>query len=313
MKKLLLSGLVFALTILSLSAGEDRLVVLGASYGKNVLAICDSEGNVLWRHETAGPEKGHAGHHDVHLLPDGNILFHDSWTRTQEITLDKEIAWSYDSATANGNEGRKVDVHAFARLPSGETVIVESGVGRIIHVDRDGTLVKTVPLGEGGRRKTRLMRLLDNGHYLVCAERPGVVTEYDPEGTIVWEYETGTRVYGAIRLANGNTMICTGSGNSVIEVTPGGEVVWMIEKTVPGTGIQLGWMTTLQELENGNVVVGNCHAGEGQPQIFEITRDKKVVWQFDEWDLVGNGLACWQIIEGEEVALLRERLAALEN
>ncbi|MGI9470438.1 MAG: hypothetical protein ACR2NZ_02820, partial [Rubripirellula sp.] len=111
---------------------EDRLVLVGASYGKNVLAICESDGNVLWKHDTAGPQKGHAGHHDVHLLPNGNILFHDSWTKTQEITLGKEVVWEYDSATMNGNEGKRVDVHAFDRLSNGETVIVESRVGRII-------------------------------------------------------------------------------------------------------------------------------------------------------------------------------------
>ena len=52
---------------------DDRLVLVGASYGNNVLAICESDGKVLWKHNTAGPQKGHAGHHDVHLLPSGNI------------------------------------------------------------------------------------------------------------------------------------------------------------------------------------------------------------------------------------------------
>ncbi len=293
-------------------AKDDRLVLLGASYGKNVLAICEADGTVLWKLDTAGPKKGHAGHHDVHLLENGNILFHDSWTKTREVTLGKKAVWEYDSATANGNEGKKVDVHAFARLENGETVIVESGVGRIIHVDESGKLVKSIPLGEGGREKTRLMRILDNGHYLACAENPGVVTEYDGEGNIVWEYEIGTRVYGAIRLKSGNTMICSGSGNSVVEVTPEKEVVWEIAKTVPGTDITLGWMTTLQELPNGNVVVGNCHAGEGQPQIFEITKDKEVVWQFDEWDLVGNGLACWQVLDAEQAKRMRAKLAGLK-
>ena len=292
---------------------DDRLVLVGASYGKNVLAICDSKGDVLWKHETAGPEKGHTGHHDVQLLPNGNILFHDTWTKTQEITLGKEVVWEYDSAKANGNEGKNVDVHAFARLDNGETVIVESGVGRIIHVDKDGKLVKEVPLGEGGRKKTRLMRILDNGNYLACAENPGVVTEYDGEGKIVWEYPINTRVYGAIRLKNGNTMICSGSGNSVVEVSPEKEVVWDITKTVPGSDITLGWMTTLQELPNGNLVAGNCHAGEENPQIFEITKDKKVVWEFDEWDLVGNGLACWQILDADQSAMVRKKLAALEK
>lgn len=293
---------------------DDRLVIVGASYGKNVLAICDADGTVLWKHDTAGPQKGHAGHHDVHLLKNGNILFHDSWTKTQEITLDKKIVWSYDSATMNGNAGKKVDVHAFARLENGETVLVESGVGRIIHVDPDGKLTKVVPLGEGGRKNTRLMRLLDNGHYLACAEQPGVVTEYNDKGEIVWEYEIGTRVYGAIRLANGNTLIASGGGNSVIEVTPEKDIVWDITKTVPDSDIELGWMTTVQQLDNGNYVIGNCHAEDDDPQIFEITRDgKKIVWQFDEWDLVGNGLACWQVLDAKQSAMVREQLAGLKK
>ena len=292
---------------------NDRLVLVGASYQKNVLAICDATGKVLWKHETAGPKRGHAGHHDVHLLPNGNILFHDSWTKLKEITLDKKIVWEYDSAQQNGNEDRRVDVHAFDRLPNRETVIVESGVGRIVHVDRAGKLVKEIPLGEGGRKHTRLMRVLESGHYLVCAEDPGVVTEYDGDGNIVWEYEIGTRVFGAIRLANGNTMICSGNGNSVVEVTPEKEVVWEVSKTVPETDIKLGWMTCLQELPNGNIVVGNCHAGDNNPQIFEITKDKQVVWEFDEWDLVGNGLACWQILDEKQSALVREKLASLKR
>jgi len=291
---------------------DDRLVLVGASYGKNVLAICDAKGEVLWRHDTAGPQSGHTGHHDVHLLENGNILFHDTWTKTQEITLGKEVVWEYESAKMNGNEGKGVDVHAFKRLADGSTMIAESGVGRFVHVDKDGKLVKEVPMGDGGRKHTRLVRMLDNGHYLACAENPGLVTEYDKDGKIVWEYPTKTRVYGAIRLKSGNTLIATGSGNSVIEVTPGKEVVWDITKQVPGTEIGLAWTTCLQELPDGNLIIGNCHAGDKNPQIFEITKDKKVVWAFDEWELVGNGLACWQVLDAKQSALVRAKLAALK-
>ncbi|MBU6302172.1 MAG: PQQ-binding-like beta-propeller repeat protein [Verrucomicrobia bacterium] len=301
----------WVLSLLALHAAAeaaDRLVLLGASYGKNVLAVCEADGTVLWKQQTAGPAKGHAGHHDIHLLPSGNILYHDSWTLTREINLARQVVWEYDSASRNGNTGKAVDVHAFTRLPDGSTMIAESGVGRIIQVHASGELQHSLPLADGGRAHTRLVRLLADGHYLACAENPGVVTEYDATGKVVWEYPTGTRVYGAIRLRNGNTLIATGSGHGVLEVSPAKETVWEIRETVPGTPIKLAWTTMLQELPNGNRVIGNCHAGEGQPQIFEITRDKKVVWQFDAWDLVGNGLACWEILEGEKAALVRSKL-----
>ncbi|TWU13704.1 Arylsulfotransferase (ASST) [Symmachiella macrocystis] len=295
------------------NAQAERLVLVGASYGKNVLAICDADGEVIWSHKTAGPSKGHAGHHDVQLLANGNILFHDSWTQLTEMTLDKKVVWTYDSATMNGNAGKRVDVHAFARLPNGNTLITESGVGRMIEVDGAGKIVHQIPLKPGGTQSTRLVRMTPQGTYLVCSEDPGVVTEYNRDGEIVWEYPVKTRVYGAIRLRNGNTLIASGGGNSVLEVTPDNQVVWEIKNKVPGTDVELKWTTCLEELDNGNFVVGNCHAGPDNPQIFEIDRNKNIVWEFDEYDLVGNGLACWQILNDEQSALVRKKLAEIET
>src|SRR5260221_9455923 len=114
------------------SAHAERLILASASYGKNIIAICDVDGKVIWSHKTAGPKTGHAGHHDVQLLDNGNLLFHENWTTVIEMTLDKKVVWTYDSATMNGNKGKRVDVHAFQRLPNGLTMIAESGVGRII-------------------------------------------------------------------------------------------------------------------------------------------------------------------------------------
>lgn len=294
------------------TAQAERLVLVSASYGKNVVAICDAKGKVLWSHKTAGPMKGHAGHHDVQLLPNGNILFHDTWTKLTELTLDKKVVWTYDSASMNGNAGKRVDVHAFARRSNGNTVIVESGVGRIIEVDRNGTLIHQFSLKPGGTQLTRLMRITPEGTYLVCSEQPGVVTEYNQRGDVVWDYLIKTRVYGAIRLKNGNTLIASGSGNSIVEVSPEKKVVWEIKGKVPDTDIELKWTTCLQELDNGNRIIGNCHAGPDNPQIFELDGNKKVVWEFDEYDLVGNGLACWQILDDRQSDLVRKKLSQLK-
>ena len=306
----LFATLSLCLTVFTSQA--ERLVLVGASYGKNILAITDTKGEVIWSHGTAGPQRGHTGHHDVHLLPNGNILFHDTWTTLKEITLDKEVVWTYDSANMNGNKGKRVDVHAFARLENGNTMIVESRVGRVIEVDKSGKLVHQFPLKPGGTQSTRWARHTPKGTLLVCSEQPGVVTEYDRSGKVVWDYLINTRVYGAIRLKNGNTLIASGSGKSVVEVSPKKEIVWKIEGKVPDTEIGLGWMTCLQELENGNRIIGNCHAGDKNPQIFEVNRKKKIVWEFDEWDLVGNGLACWQVLNDAQSALVRKKLSQLK-
>lgn len=308
MKKLNLLVLAIITTLLQFSVKAERLVLVGASYGNNILAICNKDGDPIWQFKTEGPKRGHTGHHDVHLLSNGNILFHDTWTSVKEITLDKKIVWEYDCAKSNGNEGKRVDVHAFARLKNGNTVIVESGVGRVIEVDSKGKLIHQFPLKKGGTQSTRWVRQTPQNTWLVCSENPGVVTEYDNDGNIVWDYLIKTRVYGAIRLKNGNTLIASGSGNSIVEVNPEKEVVWEVKGQVPGTDIQLKWMTCLQEESNGNYIAGNCHAGPDNPQIFEINKDKKVVWQFNEYELVGNGLACWQVLNDAQSKLVREKL-----
>ena len=302
----------FIFLLFSTFLQADRLVLVSASYGKNILAITEANGDVIWSYKTAGKDKGHAGHHDVHMLPNGNILFHETWQDVKEITLDKKIVWNYDCAISNGNKGKRVHVHAFSRLKNGQTQIVESGVGRVINIDSAGQLKNFFKLKPGGTMNTRWARATPQGTLLVCSEQPGVVTEYDKKGNIIWDYLIKTRVYGAIRLKNGNTLIASGSGNSVVEVNPQKKVVWEIKNKVPGTDVELKWMTCLQEMDNGNFIVGNCHAGPNNPQIFEITRDKKIVWEFNEFELVGNGLACWQVLDGKDAKNLRHKLAQLK-
>ena len=247
------------------------------------------------------------------MLDNGNVLYQDGWRKLVEITLEKKVVWTYDAARMNGNEGKRVEVHAFRRLPNGWTMIAESGSRRILEIDADGKIQKEIPLTVDNphpHRDTRWVRKTPAGTYLACHENDGGVREYDGTGKVVWSHKTGTKVYGAIRLRSGNTLIATGGGNSVIEVTPEGKTVWEISKTVPGTSIGLKWTTSLAERKNGNLILGNCHAGPDNPQMFEITRDKKVVWRFQDFKTFGNGLACGVVLTDAQAKLVREKLAS---
>lgn len=303
MKSFFLSLVLVTSMFFSSEAQAKRLLLVSASYGKNIIALCEMDGTVLWKFHTLGGSRGHAGHHEVQMLENGNILFHDDWNTVKEMKLDGRVVWSYKSS----------NVHAFTRLPNGNTMIAESGNGRIIVVDKSGKLVSQTQLGENGRGSTRQAEVLQNGNYLVCAEHPGTVTEYNPKGDIVWEYEIKSRVYGAIRLKNGNTLIASGSGNSVLEVSPDRKIVWKIEKKVPNTKIALKWTTCLKELPNGHLIVGNCHAGPDNPQVFELDKNRKVIWQFNEYELVGNGLACWDYLDEKQSAKVRKIVASLRK
>jgi hypothetical protein len=158
---------------------------------------------------------------------------------------------------------------------------------------------------------TRLVRALENGNFLVCHETSGIVREYRPDGSTAWEYEAplfgrqpkpghgvdafGNQVFSALRLKNGNTLIGTGNGHSVIEVTPAGQVVWSLHQNdLPG--IQLAWVTSLQLLPSGNILINNCHAGPNNPQLIEVNREKRVVWSFRDFERFGDSLTNSQIL-----------------
>ncbi|MCA8986446.1 MAG: PQQ-binding-like beta-propeller repeat protein [Planctomycetaceae bacterium] len=286
---------------------------LTADSSKSLIAIVGENGELEWSYKI-GPL------HDLHVLANGNILFQDTWTHLLEVNpATSKVVWEYQ---AGKGSGKKVEVHAFQRLSNGNTMVAESGTSRILEVDPQGKIVHEMPLQvkePHPHRDTRLVRVLENGNYLVCHEGEGIVREYTREGKTAWEYAVplfgqeprnghgpeafGNQCFTALRLKNGNTLISTGNGHQVIEVTPSGEIVWSLaQNELPD--IQLAWVTTLQQLPNGNLVIGNCHAGPENPQVIEITRDKKVVWTFHDFNRFGNALTNTQILttNGEKVS-----------
>ncbi|MDA1039864.1 MAG: PQQ-binding-like beta-propeller repeat protein [Planctomycetota bacterium] len=283
----------------AVQTGRPRRVIAADDSTKTFAAI-GPDGRVEWRLPCRQI-------HDLHLLPNGHLLFQDGWTRIVELDAERKPVWQYD-AKSNGNADRAVEVHAFQRLADGTTMIVESGPARIIEIDRDGAIQRHIRLKvdtPSAHSDTRNARKTVAGTYLVAHEKDGVIREYDAGGKIVWEYDVplfdtprraghgpeafGDQVYSAIRLDNGNTLIGTGNGHSVLEVTADKEIVWRLNQNdLPG--ITLAWVTQVRRLPNGNTILVNCHAGPDNPQIIEVSRDKTVVWTFKDFTTFGNSL-----------------------
>jgi outer membrane protein assembly factor BamB len=277
--------------------------LLAADYSTHRVAILAADGKIEWEAKTDSD-------HDLQLLPDGHVLYQSNFQHLIEADpKTNQTVWEYDSSKMNGNAGKPVEVHAFQRLKDGTTMIVESGPARIIEVDKEGKIVHEIKLkvkSPSTHSDTRLARKLDNGHYLVNHEHDGAVREYDEKGNVVWEYDVpmfgmqfkdghgpegfGNQTFASLRLPNGNTLISTGNGHGILEVNPAKEIVWQLKQNdLPG--ITLAWVTTLQTRRNGNIIFGNCHAGPENPQIIEITRDKKVVWSYKDFKNFGNALS----------------------
>ena len=313
------NGLVRLISLLAitcfvgLASAEHRVLM----QGNNKLAIVGTDGEIEWEMEWGGI-------HDLHVLENGHIMVQRNMREIVEIDPEtKEVVWSYDSSKKNGNEGKKIEVHAFQPLDDGNIMIAESGPARIIEINRDGEIQKEFKLKVNNphpHTDTRLVRKLDNGHYLACHERDGTVREYDDNGKVVWQYEIpmfgkaeqgghglgafGNKCFSALRLENGNTLIGTGNGHAVLEVTPDKQIVWQIHQNdLPD--IQLAWVTTLEVLPNGNYVIGNCHAGPRNPLLVEVNPEtKEVVWQFDAYDIFGNSAPNSKILGPKETKLL---------
>jgi len=91
-----------------------------------------------------------------------------------------------------------------------------------------------------------------------------------------------------ISLDNGNILAACGDGHTIVEVDRNNKIVWQIKENELD-GHPLRFVAGFQRLPNGNTVICNWgrhgHIGK-QPQIFEVTPDKKVVWSvFDNKQL----------------------------
>jgi hypothetical protein len=271
--------------------------LLAADDSKRVLAILKPDG-------TVEREEKVTSIHDAQLLPNGNLLYQLGWKRVVEETADGKIVWEYDAGKVHGDKA--VEIHAFQRLDDGKTMVAESGVSRIIEVDAEGKVTLEFPLQvkkSHPHKDTRLVRKTKAGTYLAAQEGDGMVKEYDAKGKVVWEYEVplfdkkpagghgpeswGNSLFSAIRLDNGNTLIGAGNGHSVIEVTPDKQIVWHVKQN-DLEGIALAWVCRVERLPNGNTLINNCHAGPNNPQLIEVTPDKKVVWQWKDFSKFGD-------------------------
>ncbi len=306
---LLLSSLLLATAVAEQTGPARR--VLAADDSTRRLAIVAPDGSLEWEMKVGAI-------HDAAVLPNGNILLQQGWTRIVEVTPDRKAVWEYDAARMNGNEGKRVEVHAFQRLPGGLTMIVESGPARILEVDQEGKIQREIKLKvnhSNPHSDTRLVRKIAGGNYLVAHESDGFVREYDATGRIVWDYAVplfgkprkdghgpeafGNSLFSAVRLASGNTLIGGGNGHCVLEVTPKKEIVWKVEQNdLPG--ITLAWVTRVERLLNGNTLIGNCHAGPDNPQFIDVTPAKKVVWTFKDWKNFGNSMPVQAVLEAKK-------------
>ena len=246
---------------------------LCCDYGGDKVCIVSADGVIEWQYDCKHPQ-------DCWKLPNGNILF-CFVSGALEVTPDKKIVWEYKAP-------EKVEVHACQPLPDGNVMVVECGSSRIIEVGRDGKIAKEIKLVTSPEIKLhnqfRGTRKLANGHYRVCFKGEGKIVDVDADGKVLKSLSVPGDPHGAITLPDGHLIVTCGDGHKVIEFDANDKIVWELNEN-DLTGNTLRLMAGCQRLPNGNTVIcnylGHGHLGE-QPQVIEVTKDKKVVWHIDD-------------------------------
>jgi hypothetical protein len=252
--------------------------------GPNFTGIIGEDGKEAW--DTKRP-----GARDGFVLASGNVLI--AWTDVAvETTRDGKVVWQYAKSPDNQELG------TVQRLDAGDTLVTELGKQpRLLLVDAQGKVARSLPLQpetDNAHMQTRMARQLPSGNFLVPHLLAFAVKEYTPAGEVVRTLHTdlpelgGRKVenwpFTAIRLESGNTLVGLTHGNQVVEFDGKGKVVWRLTNDdLPGRPIADA--CGVQRLPDGDTVVASYAAQDGI-KLFEVTRQKQIVWSYAGKDRV---------------------------
>lgn len=257
---------------------RHRLLFFEYGQGPNRLLELDESGKVIWEHKPPSIAV------IFEVLPNGHVLYAYGGkpTGVREITRQGEEVWNYVSQCPQ--------VLGCRRLANGNTLVAEQGPCQAVEVNPKGEIVHVTPLKtsqESYHLQVRNVHQLANGNILAAHEGEGAVREVDPNGKVVWEYVGVENAGDAQRLPNGNTLIACGTQKRVIEVTRDKKIAWQFT-AADAPELNLTWVSSIQQLPNGPLLVGNFLRGqEGKgAHAFEVTRDKRVVWKWEDHKLL---------------------------
>ena len=222
---------------------------------------------------------------DITMLPDRNIVF-ARMSGAGIVTPKKELIWEY--VCAPGTE-----THSCSPIGKDSVLMVlNANPAKLLIINvKTNKILKEIIIPTSATNthgQFRHVRLTPNRTVMVGLMKEGKVNEYDLDGKLVWSVDAQSP-WSAIKLLNGNVLI-SGDGNGYTrEVDPSGKTVWEI--TQDDVPFKLYNSQTANRLKNGNTVICNWIGGNqnqadwpGSVQVFEVTKEKKLVWVLSAWD-----------------------------
>ena len=273
------------ITVPSIAVATDETAIQHSFLGlgkANKAVIVGEDGTVEWKMDLPCS--------DGWVLASGNVLLAvypcEQYPNGGVVEVEREtrtVVFSY--------QGQQKEISTAQPLSDDRFLIAELGPQpQAIVINRKGKVLSSMPLQcqkTNAHMQTRMLRLLPNGNYIAPHLLDFVVKEYNPAtGEVLRSFPTDDRgrdkrdwPFTAIRLENGNTLIGCTNGNRVIEVDAHGKIVWSVNNDDIGETL-LNDACGVQRLPNGNTAICSYNGKADHVKLFEITRDKKVVWRY---------------------------------
>ena len=179
-----------------------------------------------------------------------------------------------------------VELKTCVPLPNGDVMTVDADAMELVQLtDKGQRIAKRIPVPTDKKasphNRYNLLRRTDAGTFLLALRTEKAFVEVDESGKELWRHAVPDLPVVAERLANGNTLMSWRGG--LIEATPKHEVVWEL-RTADITEFPVIIFGGFHRFENGNTLIANSDwhyqpAGRNAVQVFEVTRDKRVVWK----------------------------------
>ncbi len=262
------------------SVRGHRMLVAGCSTDK--IAMIGSDGKLEWSVPIVGEVN------DACLVGQDKLLYSCS-KGARMIDRDGHVLWEHKESDAPAGG----QIHSVQMLDNGNILIAKSCIPpAILEIAPDGKIMKSITVHTKIKNQHGMFRQVrktpQNTYLYGLVSGKGEsnkLYEVNEKGEIVKTFPVALHAFAGVRLPNGNTLIAGGDGHEIVEYNAEGNVVWKVcRDDLPGRS--LAFVAGLQRLPNGNTVFTNWHGHEPnkeQPQVLEISPDKKVVWEYKDF------------------------------
>jgi hypothetical protein len=252
------------------------------SVAKGIFRV-DKDSKIIWDHRDRI-------HHDITVLPDGDILalLENTRRRPYPAAPSLQTPFAEDFLVTLDSQGKEINrisiLDIFANSPQRKFLRQLGAKGSLPLPDGDLLHTNTItPVTPAAAARNPSLKA---GEYLLSFRNFDMLAAVDLENKrMTWAaYGPWRGQHSPVFLDDGSLMMFDNRGNvnaagslsRILDVdTATGEVLWEYDGT--DRAPVFSWVSaSVDPLPNGNVLVTETAAG----RIFEVTRDKQIVWDY---------------------------------